>query len=119
MLNQEENRKHLRNSGGNKGEKSVDKITNAQQSAEIMALTALTWVLGQDELVGAFLNATGASPLDLGTLTQTPLFQAAILDFLMEDDSRIIAFCDTQNLPYTAVQTARTALPGAQYLHWT
>lgn len=119
MLNQEENRKHLRNSGGKRGEKPVEKITNTKQSAEIMALSALTWVLGQDELVGAFLNATGAAPQDLAALTQTPLFQAAILDFLMEDDTRIIAFCDAQSLPYTSVQTARAALPGAQYLHWT
>lgn len=119
MLNQEQNRNHLTNSGGNKGEKAVEKIKNTAQTAEIMALTALTWVLGQDDLVGAFLNATGAAPQDLGALTQTPLFQAAILDFLMEDDTRIIAFCDAQSLPYTSVQTARAALPGAQYLHWT
>lgn len=109
----------LRYTEGENREKSVDKVTKSQQAAEIMALTALTWVLGQDELVGAFLNATGTTPQDLGALTQTPLFQAAILDFLMEDDTRIMAFCDAQSLPYTSVQTARAALPGAQYLHWT
>jgi hypothetical protein len=119
LLNQEENRKHLRNSGGNNGEKPVEKITDTKQAAEIMALTALTWVLGQDELVGAFLNATGAVPQDLGTLTQTPLFQAAILDFLMEDDARVIGFCDASTLPYTAVMHARTELPGGQLPNWT
>ena len=97
----------------------MDKVTNAQQSAQILALTVLTWVLGQDELVGAFLNATGAAPQDMGGLAQTPLFQGAILDFLMEEDARVIAFCDDHQLPYTAIQTARAALPGAQYMHWT
>lgn len=98
---------------------SVDKITKPAQAAQTLALTALTWLLGQDDLVGAFLNASGAAPQDMAALAQTPLFQGAVLDFLMEDDARIIAFSDAQNLPYTAVQTARAALPGAQYMHWT
>lgn len=97
----------------------MENVTNSAQAAQTLALTALTWVLGQDALVGAFLGASGAAPQDLAQLAQTPLFQGAVLDFLMEDDARIMAFCDAHNLPYTSVQTARTALPGAQYMHWT
>jgi hypothetical protein len=97
----------------------VENISTPNQAAQTLALTALTWVLGQDDLVGAFLNASGAAPQDLAALAQTPLFQGAILDFLMEEDARIIAFCDAQNLPYTCIQDARNALPGAQYMHWT
>lgn len=97
----------------------MENVTNSAQAAQTLALTALTWVLGQDALVGAFLGASGAVPQDLAQLAQTPLFQGAVLDFLMEDDARIMAFCDAHNLPYTSVQTARTALPGAQYMHWT
>lgn len=97
----------------------MDNVTKAETAAETLALTALAWLLGQGDLIGAFLGASGADPADLGVLAQTPLFQGAVLDFLMEDDARIIAFSDANQVPYTAVQTARAALPGAQYMHWT
>ncbi len=101
------------------GEKSVDNVTKPNQAAQTLALNVLSWLLGQDELIGAFLNASGAQPQDMAALAQTPMFQGAVLDFLMEDDSRIMAFCDAHSMPYTAIQTARAALPGAQYTHWT
>ena len=43
----------------------------------------------------------------------------AVLDFLLEDDARVIGFCDTAALPYTAVMQARAALPGGELPNWT
>jgi hypothetical protein len=97
----------------------VDKMTIGDQAAQTLALQALTWVLGQDELLGVFLSSTGAAPQDLGALAATPLFLGAVLDFLMEDDQRVIAFCTDHGHPLTSVQRARMSLPGAQYMHWT
>ena len=90
-----------------------------EAAAQTLALQALAWVLGQDELLGFFLSNTGASPSDLAQLAQTPLFLGAVLDFIMEDDARVINFCTDHSHPLTAVQSARAALPGAQYMHWT
>ncbi len=92
---------------------------NRQESAESLALQALTWLLGQPEVIGAFLNASGAAQGDLAALAREPVFLGAVLDFLTEDDARVMAFCDQAGLPYTAPMQARLSLPGAQHTHWT
>jgi len=92
---------------------------NRQESAETLALQALTWLLGQQDVIGAFLNASGAAQGDLAALAREPVFLGAVLDFLTEDDARVMAFCDQAGLPYTAPMRARLSLPGAQHTHWT
>lgn len=92
---------------------------NRQESAESLALQVLTWLLGQPDVIGAFLNASGAAQGDLAVLACEPVFLGAVLDFLTEDDARVMAFCDQAGLPYTAPMQARLALPGAQHTHWT
>lgn len=90
-----------------------------RESAETMALQAFAWLLAQDHLVGIFLNATGAGQGELAALAGDPVFLSAVLDFLMEDDARVIGFCDASALPYTAVMQARAELPGGQLPNWT
>jgi hypothetical protein len=96
-----------------------DNMVNRQESAETLALQAFSWLLGQDELVGLFLNATGAGQGQLTNLMQDPVFLGAVLDFLMEDDARVIGFCDSAGLAYPSVMQARQALPGGQLPNWT
>lgn len=90
-----------------------------QDSAQVLALQALAWLVADDEMLPAFLNATGASMSDLRARAKDVDFQGAILDFLMMDDQWVIAFCDQHALPYTAPQAARAALPGGASIHWT
>ena len=90
-----------------------------QDSAQVLALQALAWLVADDEMLPAFLNATGASMGDLRDRAKDVDFQGAILDFLMMDDQWVIAFCDQHALPYTAPQAARAALPGGASIHWT
>jgi hypothetical protein len=92
---------------------------NQQESAETLAIQALTWLVSQPEDLGAFLAASGASGAELGQLAAEPAFLGAVLDFLLEADSRVIAFCDSAALPYTAPMQARAALPGGREWHWT
>ncbi|MDZ4309354.1 MAG: DUF3572 domain-containing protein [Cypionkella sp.] len=92
---------------------------NRRESAETLALQAFAWLLAQDDLVGVFLNATGAGQGELAALAGDPVFLGAVLDFLMEDDARVIGFCDDATLPYTAVMQARAALPGGELPNWT
>ena len=67
----------------------------------------------------AFLTATGANLDDLRARASDPDFLAAVLDFLMQDDRWVVAFCDAQGQPYTAPQAARSALPGGAVMDWT
>ena len=92
---------------------------NRQEAAESLALQALMYLLEQPELTGGFLAASGASHGDLAKLATEPVFLGAVLDYLTEDDNRVMAFCDQAGLAYTEPMQARLALPGAQHTHWT
>ena len=90
-----------------------------QESAELLALQALGWLAGQDDLLHAFFAASGAAAADMATGAQDPVFLASVLDFLLMDDAWIIAFCDTSGHRYTEPMQARAWLPGGQATHWT
>jgi hypothetical protein len=72
-----------------------------------------------ETLIGGFLAASGAGPGDVRSRVNDPDFHLAILDFLLQDDQRVVAFCDAHGLPYTEPQTARAALPGGEEPFWT
>ena len=90
-----------------------------QDSAETVALGALGWLAGHDELLPVFLGATGASEADLRARAADPEFLGAVLDFLTMDDAWITAFCDAQGLGYDVPMRARAALPGGSEMNWT
>lgn len=87
--------------------------------AEIVALNALAWLSGNDELLPVFLGATGAGPDDLRARAADPEFLGAVLDFLMMDDAWVVAFCTDATLPFSRPAEARAALPGGIHEHWT
>ncbi|MDO9525143.1 MAG: DUF3572 domain-containing protein [Gemmobacter sp.] len=87
--------------------------------ADIVALQALGWIAGQEDVLGAFMGASGLGPSDLRDRAADPEFLASVLDFLLMDDAWIVAFCDAAGLPYTAPSQARAGLPGGQAMHWT
>lgn len=90
-----------------------------QDRAEMIALQALGWLAGNDDLLPVFLGATGASTDDLRLQAGDPAFLASILDFLMMDDAWVISFCDFAGMPYALPMQARQALPGGAQVHWT
>lgn len=94
-------------------------MTVSAQRAEIIALRALAWLVGNDDLRGVFMGATGAGEDDLRARAQDPEFLASVLDFLMMDDAWITGFCDAEGLAYPEVPAARAALPGGELQHWT
>jgi hypothetical protein len=92
---------------------------NKQESAETVALQALAWIVARDDDLQMFLDASGADRNALASGARDPVFLGALLDFLLGDDARVMAFCDAHQLPYTALAEARAALPGGENLHWT
>lgn len=87
--------------------------------AQVVALQALGWLVGNDDLCPIFLGSTGGSVDDLRDRAGEVEFQASVLDFLTMDDAWVIAFCDSAGLPYETPLRARHALPGAEQVHWT
>jgi hypothetical protein len=90
-----------------------------KDAAEAVALKALGWLAGHDELLPVFLGATGASEADLRAGLQDPDFLASVLDFLLMDDAFILQFSAAAEIPPERVLHARQALPGGAQPHWT
>lgn len=87
--------------------------------AQVIALQALGWLAGNEDLCPTFLGATGGSVDDLRDRATDPAFQGAVLDFITMDDAWVMAFCDAHDLAYDQPMRARYALPGAEVVHWT
>jgi hypothetical protein len=94
-------------------------MASEQEQAETVAIQALGWMAGNDEVLGQFMGASGASIDDLRAGAGDPAFLGALLDFLMLEDAWVIAFCDAAGLPYDAPMRARAGLPGGAQMHWT
>lgn len=89
------------------------------EQAETIALKALGWLVGNEELLPVFLGATGADEADLRARAGDREFLGSVLDFLMMDDAWIMAFCDAETLAYELPMMARQGLPGGVSHHWT
>lgn len=90
-----------------------------QDMAEMLAIQVLGWLAGQDELFWAFLDTTGAQRDELREQAQNPVFLGAVLDFLLQDDDRVLRFSADAGIAPTLPGQARQALPGGQTTWWT
>ena len=95
------------------------KLSFSTETAETLALNALAWLAGNEELMPVFMGATGASVDDLKERAGDSAFLASVLDFITMDDQWVISFCDSLNLDYSAPMMARQALPGGAEVNWT
>lgn len=89
------------------------------EAAETIALKALGWLIGQEEVLSVFMGSTGVSADDLRAQAGAPEFLGSVLDFILMDDAWVVAFCDAQGVGYDQVMPARAALPGGEQIHWT
>ncbi|MFC2969845.1 DUF3572 domain-containing protein [Acidimangrovimonas pyrenivorans] len=92
---------------------------SSQDAAETLALRALAWLAGNEELLPVFLGASGASLEELKARAGDPVFLGAVLDFLLMDDRWVVAFCEAEGLDFEAPMRARQALPGGAQVNWT
>lgn len=90
-----------------------------QEQAEMIGVQALGWLAESDDLMPAFLGATGSSVEDLRAQASDPAFLISVLDFLAMDDAWIMAFCQSAGLDYDMPMRARQSLPGGAQMHWT
>ncbi len=89
------------------------------ERAEIVALQALGWMAGQDEIIGAFLGAAGTDIATLKATAHRPETQLAILDFLVGHEAWLRDFCTDLGVAPETPMAARAALPGGDEMHWT
>ncbi len=90
-----------------------------REVAETIALQALGWLAGNEDLLPVFMGASGLAADDLGNRAEDTEFLASVLDFILMDDAWVIGFCDEHALAYDQLMQVRQALPGGQQDHWT
>ena len=59
-----------------------------QEQAEIIAIQALGWLVGEEDLMGVFLASTGTDVNNLKQSVGDPAFLIAVLDFLMQEAAK-------------------------------
>jgi len=83
-----------------------------QQSPELLAIQALSF-LGEDpERLGRFLALTGIGPADIRTAAQEPGFLAGVLDHVAGDGALLVAFAAHAGIEPAEVDKARRTLAG-------
>lgn len=87
--------------------------------AETLALQALAWLAGDEDLLGAFLAASGLGPHELMARAGEPEVLAAVMDFILAEDGRVGSFCATAGLACDRLAAVRAALPGGDAPAWT
>jgi hypothetical protein len=91
----------------------------AQDSAELVAIQALAWIAGHDELLPVFLGSSGATEDDIRARAREPEFLGSVLDFLLMDDAWVTEFCQSNDIPPDLPIKARASLPGGSEMNWT
>ena len=81
--------------------------------AEIIALQALAYLTANEKYRDALMAQTGTDADSLRQLASDSSMLGAILDFLMEDERRLLDCCQHQDWPPNLPSKARHALPGA------
>lgn len=84
---------------------------NNQNSGEI-ALLYMAYLASNDEKLGQFCNLSGMGQSELRDRLLEPAFQAFLLDFLLQDETELIAFATQNQLKPEAIMIARSKLPG-------
>ncbi len=89
------------------------------EAAQTIAIKALGWLIGNDELLFVFMGSTGTSVEDLKAGIEDPSLLVSVLDFILVEDRWVLDFCDFAGFDPHKLQSVRQALPGGEMVHWT
>lgn len=84
----------------------------ATEAAETLALQALAWIAAEPERLSGLLATTGLWPDELKARAEDPAFLGGVLDYLLNDENLLLAFCGAMEIAPDSPARHRTALPG-------
>lgn len=90
-----------------------------RQQAETVAIQALGWMAQREETLHSFLGQSGMSADQIRGMASDPDFLAAVLDFILGDESMVTEFCGSEGLDPSIPMRARGLLPGGDAPSWT
>lgn len=94
-------------------------LVMTREEAEILALKALEFLSRDVDQLSRFLAVSGLKPAALQSQVGDPYFLGGVLDYLLEDQSMIFLFTESQGLAPDAPEAARRMLPGGVDYHQT
>lgn len=89
------------------------------ERAETVALLALGWVAGNDEILPVFLGSTGLSEVELKDRAGDPDLLASVLEFVTLDDAWVLELAATEGVRPEEPFAALNVLAGPARMHWT
>jgi hypothetical protein len=85
----------------------------SQEDAIEIAVAALSFLAEDGEVLGRFLGATGLGPENLRAAAAEPGFFAAVLEYLMGDESLLLTFAERRRMRPVTIVAARHVLDPA------
>lgn len=82
----------------------------SSESAETLAISALSWIAADPTTLDRFLGLSGLSPQTLRAAAAAPGFLAGVLDFLAADEHLLVVFAAESGCDPAEVGRARQAL---------
>ncbi|MCC5975304.1 MAG: DUF3572 domain-containing protein [Rubellimicrobium sp.] len=88
------------------------------EHAETIALKAVNWLVGTEDILPVFLGATGSSPNDLRERLDDRAFLGGVLAFVTLDDAWVLSFCAEAGLAHDQPLRACLVLSGETGVDW-
>lgn len=83
-----------------------------QETAESIAIQALSHIASDNDLLGRFMETTGLALEELREAASEPGFLSAVLTFLRQDEPECLCFSSNAGLSPTDIQSAAMTLEG-------
>lgn len=80
--------------------------------AEILALRALAYMAQNEDILGGYLKLTGIAPAELRNSAADPAVLGSIIDYFLQNEKRLLAFCETEEIVPELLVKAGHSLPG-------
>lgn len=93
-------------------------MTYTRESAHELATSALLYMAGQPDLMAGFLEASGLDPHQLRQVACDCGMALHVLDYLLEDDHRVLDAAAGLSVPPGDLMQARTVLAGPGSYGW-
>lgn len=81
--------------------------------AELTALKALYFISKDEDEAVRFFDVTGLNPADTKEALKIPGFLASIIDYLMQDEKLLLAFCKDEDVKPENIAKYHTLLEEA------
>lgn len=78
--------------------------------AESIGVSALLFLASDSERLVRFLTLTGVGPAELRAESRSPHMLAAVLDYLLQDESLLLVFCAADAIPPGDIGPAKREL---------